>query len=125
MPPKTSCWVWTKNSISRMPPRPSLMSWPATAIVSCPRTAWICRFIAWMSAMAAKSKYLRQMNGARSSQERLADGQVAGNRPRLDQRRALPVLADGLVIGEGGRQRDGRRAWSAGSGRSLRSVRKT
>ena len=22
-PPAMSCWVWTKNSISRMPPRPS------------------------------------------------------------------------------------------------------
>ncbi len=27
-PPAMSCWVWTKNSISRMPPRPSLMLWP-------------------------------------------------------------------------------------------------
>ena len=24
-PPAINCWVWTKNSISRMPPRPSLM----------------------------------------------------------------------------------------------------
>ena len=35
-PPKISCWVWTKNSISRMPPRPSLTSWPATAISAWP-----------------------------------------------------------------------------------------
>jgi hypothetical protein len=28
---------------------------------------WICRFIAWISAMAAKSKCRRQMNGARSA----------------------------------------------------------
>ncbi len=52
-PPKISCCVCTKNSISRMPPRPSLTSWPATATSSWPRTAWIWRFIAWMSAMAA------------------------------------------------------------------------
>ena len=30
-PPRISCWVCAKNSISRMPPRPSLTSWPATA----------------------------------------------------------------------------------------------
>ena len=29
-PPAISCWVCTKNSISRMPPRPTLMLWPAT-----------------------------------------------------------------------------------------------
>ena len=29
-PPQISCWVWTKNSISRIPPRPSLTLWPAT-----------------------------------------------------------------------------------------------
>ena len=69
-PPNTSCCVWTKNSISRMPPRPSLMSWPATAMASCPRTTWIWRFIAWMSAMVAKSKYLRQMNDVSSARKR-------------------------------------------------------
>jgi hypothetical protein len=83
-----------------MPPRPSLMSWPATAISSCPRTAWICRFMACTSAMEAKSKYLRQMKGAgpRGS-ARLA--RIARHGPRLDERRALPVLAHGLVIGVG------------------------
>ena len=60
-PPAISCWVCTKNSISRMPPRPTLMLWPATPIVPKPRKAWIWRFMAWMSAMAAKSRYLRQM----------------------------------------------------------------
>ena len=36
-PPAISCWVCAKNSISRMPPRPSLMLWPATAISPWPR----------------------------------------------------------------------------------------
>lgn len=49
-----------------MPPRPSLMSWPATPITSCPRTAWIWRFMAWTSAIEAKSKYLRQTKGRSS-----------------------------------------------------------
>src|SRR5262249_34361007 len=31
-PPAINCWVWTKNSISRMPPRPSFTLWPSTAI---------------------------------------------------------------------------------------------
>ena len=35
----------TKNSISRMPPRPSLTLWPSTAISPCPCAAWICRLI--------------------------------------------------------------------------------
>ncbi len=43
------------------------MSWPATAMAPWPRTAWICRFIAWTSAIEAKSKYLRQMNGRSSA----------------------------------------------------------
>ena len=33
-PPQISCWVWAKNSISRMPPRPILMSWLSTAILA-------------------------------------------------------------------------------------------
>ena len=36
-PPAMSCWVCAKNSISRMPPRPSLMLWPSTAIVAVAR----------------------------------------------------------------------------------------
>ncbi|GJE35540.1 hypothetical protein LDDCCGHA_5759 [Methylobacterium oxalidis] len=46
------------------------MSWPMTAIVSCPRTAWICRFMACTSAIEAKSKYFRQMKGRRSARNR-------------------------------------------------------
>ena len=38
-PPKMSCWVWTKNSISRMPPRPSLTSCPGTVTTAWPRKA--------------------------------------------------------------------------------------
>ena len=36
-PPAMSCWVCAKNSISRMPPRPSLILWPSTAISPWPR----------------------------------------------------------------------------------------
>ena len=36
-PPKISCWVWAKNSISRMPPRPSLTLWPSTLTALPPR----------------------------------------------------------------------------------------
>ena len=55
-PPRISCWVWAKNSISRMPPRPSLMLWPATAISPWPAWAWIWRLMEWMSSIAAKSR---------------------------------------------------------------------
>ena len=36
-PPAISCCVCTKNSISRMPPRPSFTLWPSTAISPWPR----------------------------------------------------------------------------------------
>ena len=45
-------------------------------------------------------------------EEALAEGEVAGDGPRLDQRGPLPVLANRLVVGVGGaeRHRDRRRA---------------
>ena len=92
-----------------MPPRPTLMLWPATPMLPKPWKAWICRFMAWMSAMAAKSRYLRQMKGARSCQDGVAGGEVAGDGPRLDERGALPVLADALVVVERRVGRDGKR----------------
>ena len=46
------------------------------------------------------------MNGARSAQEFRAHGAVAGDGARLDEGGALPVLAQRLVIVEGGGQRD-------------------
>ena len=93
-PPQISCCVWAKNSISRMPPRPILMSCPSTAIRPPPLCAWICRLIEWMSSIAAKSRFLRQMNGCSSARNARAAIAVAGDGPRLDQRRALPVLPD-------------------------------
>ena len=65
-----------------------------------------------MSAIAAKSRYLRQTKGAELAQELLARLDVAGDDARLDQRRALPILTEALVIGEArvGRERDLRRA---------------
>ena len=51
--------------------------------------------------------------GCQLAQELLAGRLVARGDARLDQRRALPVLAEALVIGEAcvGRERDLRRAW--------------
>ena len=68
--------------------------------------------MAWMSATAAKSRYLRQMNGDKLAQQRLAGRDVAGAGPRLDHGGALPVLSDALVVVERrrGRDRDLRRA---------------
>ena len=49
--------------------------------------------------------------GREVGEEALAELEIARGRPRLDQRRALPVLAERLVIGvgAGGRERDRRR----------------
>ena len=49
------------------------------------------------------------MKGCSSARKRRAAIAVAGHRPRLDQRRALPVLPDGLVIGQRRRDRDRQR----------------
>ncbi|MNY64301.1 hypothetical protein D3C86_2013900 [compost metagenome] len=59
-PPAMSCWVWVKNSISRMPPRPSLTLCPSTRMSPTFLEMLIWRFIAWISAMVAKSRCLRQ-----------------------------------------------------------------
>jgi hypothetical protein len=45
--------------------------------------------------------------GADRLEETGAEGQIAGNRTRLDHRGALPVLAHALVVGDRRRQRDG------------------
>ena len=104
---------------------PRLMSWPSTRTDPCPRCACTCRLIEWMSAIAAKSRYLRQMNGRDLADEGLARRDVAGDGARLDQGGALPVLSHALVVEERRRRRRARRGVAAGSGRSRRSMRKT
>ena len=47
--------------------------------------------------------------GADLAQEMLAERAVAGHRPRLDHRRAFPILAHALVVGDGGVHGDGQR----------------
>ena len=90
---------------------------------------WICRLIEWMSAIAAKSRYLRQMKGASSVRNAAPGGDVAGARTRLDHRGALPVLAEALVVVERRRQSTSRPASSrdrdAGAGRRGRRSRRT
>ena len=124
-PPKISCWVWTKNSISRMPPRPSLTSWPGTVDL--------------LVAAHGVNLPLHRMNvGDRRvveifapderrelGEEALAEREVAGDGPRLDHRRALPVLAERLVIGEGAGESTSATGVDAGSGRRRRSTRNT
>ena len=91
---------------------PSLMLWPATAIVPCPPCAWIWRLIEWMSSIAAKSRLRRQMNGSMALRNAAPVSRIAGAGARLDHRRALPVLAHAFVIGlrRVGGDRDLRRA---------------
>ncbi len=52
---------------------------------------------------------MRQRNGPQLAQKPLAGDAVAGDRPRLDQRGALPILADAFVIGDRRRDRHRRR----------------
>ena len=47
--------------------------------------------------------------GREAAQEALAGLEIAGDHPRLDHRRAFPVLAHALVVGLGGQHRHGER----------------
>ncbi len=91
--------VWAKNSISRMPPRPILMSWPLTATLPPPLWAWIWRLIEWMSWIAAKSRLLRQTNGRRCCRNLHTAAMSWRSGGRADHRRPFPVLAQAFVIG--------------------------
>ena len=59
--------------------------------------------------MAAKSRCLRQTKGRSSRRKHLAQRQIPGAGPRLDHGRPLPVLAQALVVGESGLERDRQR----------------
>ena len=58
-------------------------------------------------------------------EEALAELEIAGGRPRLDHRRALPVLAERFVIGDRRWRSTARPASADGSGLRRRSTRKT
>ena len=55
---------------------------------------------------------LAPQKGLQAVEEVRPGGRVAGHRPGLDHRRALPVLAGGLIIGLGGQYREGERGQS-------------
>ena len=63
--------------------------------------------------------------GRHFGQETLAQRQIAGDRARLDEGRALPVLAECFVIMRGPPRASTAGAVEAGSGRRRRSTRKT
>ena len=82
--------------------RPILMSCPKTAMRPPPRYAWICRLIEWnVGLIAARIEVLaRRCSGCSSPRKPPAGLAVAGDRARLDQRRAFPVLPGALVIAQ-------------------------
>ena len=71
-----------------------------------PLWAWIWRLIEWMSAMAAKSRYLRQMIGRSSARKASPAAMSPATGARLDHGRAFPVLAAALVVVERRLDRD-------------------
>ena len=91
--------VWVKNSISRIPPWPSLMSWPASRSGP-PRPLWARMRLrmSWASSMAAKSRCLRQMNGRRRPRNASPAAMAPAQGARLDVGGALPGAADALVV---------------------------
>jgi hypothetical protein len=68
-PPRINWKTWAMNSISRMPPGPSLMC-SAMSLRATSRRIWACR--SRMALIAPKSRYLRKTKGGRCS---------AGRRP--------------------------------------------
>ena len=108
-PPQISCCVWAKNSISRMPPRPSLMLWPATAMRAAAAMGVDLALDRMDVLDRGEIEMLAPQEGRELGEERGAGVAVAGHRPRLDQGGALPVLAGALVIGERRRRATRRR----------------
>ena len=93
-------------------PRPSLTSSPAIWLTPSSPLWWsMRRFMAWMSAMAAKSRTRRQMKGRIARRNSWPAREVAGQGARLDHGGALPVLAHALVVGESRRARRRRAGW--------------
>ena len=97
-PPAISCCVWTKNSISRMPPRPSLMLWPfdgdlAMALVGMDLP---------LDRVDVRNRRIVEIFAEHERRRvragTLAGLEIAGNGARLDECRPLPVLPPALVI---------------------------
>ena len=106
-PPAISCWVWTKNSISRMPPRPSLMLWPRTAIVAMALDRVDLALERLHVGDGREVEIFAPDIGLEAVEELLAQRDVAGDGARLDHRGAFPVLAHILVVDRGRLDRDG------------------
>jgi hypothetical protein len=89
-PPRISWNTWAMNSISRMPPGPSL----TLSALSFFATSWrICACSSRMALMAPKSRYLRKTKGRRIASS--SSQRARRQRPRLDPGVALPLAALG------------------------------
>ena len=101
-PPRMSWKTWAMNSISRMPPGPSLM-WSAMSLRTTSRRICACR--SRMALIAPKSRYLRKTNGRGDALQRpdpvLGAGPSHSGRvhdARLDPGVALPFAALGHEV---------------------------
>ena len=98
-PPVMSWRVWVKNSISRMPPRPSLTSWPGTwsgpaqALVGADAQPHVVGVLD-----RPEVHVLAPDEGAQAVEEGPAGGDGAGAGAGLDVGGALPGAADALVV---------------------------
>ena len=98
-PPTISWRVWVKNSISRMPPWPSLRSWPGhlqrpgEPLVRADAQAHVVRVLD-----RGEVEVPAPDEGAQPLEERLAGGDRAGAGPRLDEGGALPGAPEALVV---------------------------
>ena len=95
--PCTICSSWTANSTSRSPPEPSLICRSASLAGMCSRTR---RRIACTSATKPSRWAAFHTSGLIVLDVVLAQRQVAGDRPRLEQRLELPGLRPALVVAE-------------------------
>jgi hypothetical protein len=93
-PPRISWKTWAMNSISRMPPGPSLMC-SAMSLRATSRRIWACR--SRMALIAPKSRYLRKTNGrqmlCRAIDPFRLQIDAFVHHPRLDPGVAFPLAA--------------------------------
>ena len=124
-PPKINCCVCTKNSISRMPPRSELdvMAFDGDFGV----TAHGMDLPLHRMNVGDRSivEIFAPDEGREIVEKPLPEREVAGNRARLDEGGALPILTDRLVIGERRPASEIATEVEPGSGRRRRSTRKT
>ncbi len=105
-PPAINCWVCAKNSISRMPPRPTLTLWSLDGDFILPAKRPHLPFHVMDIGQRGEIQMLAPDERRDLGQQGLAGLEIAGARKRLDHCRALPCAPLALIVMQRRRGRD-------------------